>query len=112
VTETWSPHVVGRVNDQFVKVARLHGEFAWHDHANEDELFLVISGELEIQFEDRPNLTLRPGQFAIVPRGVRHNPIAREPVEIVLVEPATTAHTGDVIVPGLTRSLDEQLSHQ
>ncbi len=110
LTETWSPRIVGRVNDQDVKVARLHGHFAWHDRANEDELFPVVSGKLEIRFEDRPSVMLRAGQFAVVPRGVRHNPIAREPVEIVLVEPVTTAHTGDVVVLGLTRSADEQLA--
>ena len=110
LTAIWSPHVVARVDDHLVKVARLAGDFVWHAHADEDELFLVVSGRLTIEFEDRPHVRLAPGQLAVVPRGVRHRPVASEPVEIVLVERAQTAHTGDVVVPGLTRSLEEQTS--
>ena len=96
VTEYWSPRVVGRVNDQYVKVAKLLGEFVWHAHPDEDELFLVVSGVLRIQLEGAEDVVLGPGQFFVVPRGVRHNPIAHEEVEIVLIETVTTAHTGDV----------------
>lgn len=94
VTDHWSPRVVGRVNDQYVKVARLLGELVWHAHDQEDELFLVVSGRLRIQLEDRPEVVLEAGQFFVVPRGVRHNPVADEEVEIVLIETVTTAHTG------------------
>lgn len=96
LSDHWSPRVVGRVNDQYVKVAKLLGEFVWHAHPDEDELFLVVSGTLRIQQEGGDEIVLRPGQFHVVPKGVRHNPIAEEEVEIVLIETVTTAHTGDV----------------
>jgi mannose-6-phosphate isomerase-like protein (cupin superfamily) len=97
VTEHWSPRVVGRVNDQYVKVAKLLGEFVWHAHDDEDELFLVVSGTLRIQLEGGDEVTIRPGQFHVVPKGVRHNPVAEEEVSVVLIETVTTAHTGDVV---------------
>ncbi|MFG6401784.1 MULTISPECIES: cupin domain-containing protein [unclassified Microbacterium] len=96
----WSPRVIGRVNDQYVKVAKLLGELVWHSHDAEDEMFLVVSGRLRIQLPDDQEVVLSPGQFYTVPRGVQHNPIADEEVEIVLIETVTTAHTGDVIVEG------------
>lgn len=108
VSKHWTPRVVGRVNDQYVKVAKLLGELVWHAHEDEDEMFLVVSGNLLIQLEDRPDVHLAPGEFFVVPRGVRHNPVAAEEVEIVLIETVTTAHTGDVVVPG-TVPLDVQL---
>ena len=98
VTEHWTPRVIGQVNDQYVKVAKLLGEFVWHAHENEDELFWVVSGRLRIQLEGGDEVVLDPGEFFVVPRGVRHNPIADEEVEIVLIETVTTAHTGDVVV--------------
>jgi mannose-6-phosphate isomerase-like protein (cupin superfamily) len=100
VSSHWTPRVVGRVNDQYVKVARLLGELVWHSHDEEDEMFLVVSGRLRIRLEDRPDVHLAPGEFFVVPRGVRHNPVAEEKVEIVLIETVTTAHTGDVVVAG------------
>ena len=109
VTAHWTPRVVGRVNDQYVKVAKLLGELVWHSHDEEDEMFLVVSGRLRIQLEDRPDVQLAPGEFFVVPRGVRHNPVAEEEVEIVLIETVTTAHTGDVVVAG-TVPIDAQLS--
>jgi mannose-6-phosphate isomerase-like protein (cupin superfamily) len=108
VTEHWSPRVVGRVNDQYVKVAKLLGEFVWHAHDAEDELFLVQKGELRIQLEGDREVRIGPGQFFVVPRGVQHNPIAEEEVHVVLIETVTTAHTGDVVTER-TRSLDDQL---
>ena len=103
----WSPRVVGRVNDQYGKVAKVKGELAWHAHADEDELFLVLKGRLVLQFEDG-EVTLGEGECYVVPRGVRHNPVADEECWVVLVEPVTTRHTGDVTTP-LTRSIEEQL---
>lgn len=97
VTEHWSPRVVGEVNDQYVKVAKLLGEFVWHAHDLEDEMFLVMYGTLVIQLEDRDDVTLAPGEFFVVPKGVRHNPVAAEEVGIVLIETKTTLHTGDVV---------------
>jgi mannose-6-phosphate isomerase-like protein (cupin superfamily) len=104
----WSPAILAQVNDQHVKVARLKGEFTWHSHAAEDELFLVLKGHLRIQFEDSET-RLGPGDFCVVPRGVRHNPVADEECWIALIEPVGTLHTGDVHVEGLTRSLDDQV---
>jgi mannose-6-phosphate isomerase-like protein (cupin superfamily) len=104
----WTPRVVGQVNDQYVKVAKLLGELVWHAHEAEDEMFLVVSGRLRIQLPDDQEVVLGPGQFHVVPRGVQHNPIADEEVEIVLIETLTTAHTGDVVVEG-TVPVERQL---
>jgi mannose-6-phosphate isomerase-like protein (cupin superfamily) len=109
LTEHWSPKVVGRVNDQYVKVAKLLGEFVWHAHPDEDELFHVVYGTLVIQLEDRDDVTLEAGDVFVVPKGVRHNPIATEEVGIVLIETVTTAHTGDVVTER-TKTLDQQLN--
>jgi len=109
--ELWSPRILGQVNDQFIKVARVQGEFPWHAHAHEDELFLVLRGELRIGRSDADGgpVHLRPGEFFIVPRGVRHNTSAIEETWIALIETTTTQHTGEEQTP-LTRSIAEQLS--
>jgi mannose-6-phosphate isomerase-like protein (cupin superfamily) len=107
LTKQWSPRVVAELNGQFVKVARVEGEFVWHDHASEDEMFLVLQGSLKIQFEDG-EVVLNEGDCCVVPRGVRHNPIAKGECWLALFEPASTAHTGDVVHPK-TRSVAEQL---
>ena len=108
VTEHWTPRVVGQVNDQYIKVAKLLGELVWHAHEHEDEMFLVVSGDLLIQLEGDREVRLGPGEFFVVPRGVRHNPVAESEVEIVLIETVTTAHTGDVTVER-TVPLDRQI---
>ena len=108
VHDHWTPRVVGRVNDQYVKVAKLLGELVWHAHDAEDEMFLVVSGRLRIQLPGDEEVVLTPGQFYVVPKGVQHNPIAEEEVEIVLIETVTTAHTGDVVVEG-TVPIGQQL---
>jgi len=108
VTEFWSPKVVGQVNDQLLKVAKLKGELVWHAHDGEDELFFIVKGTLVIEFETGP-VTLREGEFLTVPRGVRHNPVAAEECWILLIEPASTRHTGEVVTDR-TRSLAEQLA--
>ena len=97
VTEYWTPRVVGEVNDQYVKVAKLKGELVWHTHEQEDELFLIVYGTLRIQLEGRDDVVLTEGEFFTVPKGVRHNPVADEEVGIVLIETKTTLHTGDVV---------------
>ena len=107
LTEYWSPRVVGRANDQYIKVAKVKGEFTWHRHDDEDEIFLVIYGSLTIQFEDR-EVALGPGDFYVVPKGVMHNPVAAEECGMVLIEPVSTLHTGNVESP-LTRSIEQQL---
>jgi mannose-6-phosphate isomerase-like protein (cupin superfamily) len=100
-TEYWSPRVVGELNGQQVKLAKLLGEFVWHRHEREDELFLVLSGRLVIQLRDREvarerEVALDPGEFLIVPRGVEHRPVAHEEVHVLLFEPASTLNTGNV----------------
>lgn len=94
VTEHWSPRVIATLNGQHVKVVKLLGEFEWHKHAREDELFWVISGELEMNFRDR-SVTLGAGEMIVVPAGVEHKPVARQEVEIGLFEPIEIVRTGD-----------------
>lgn len=94
-TDHWSPKIIGELNGQHVKVAKVKGEFVWHDHANEDELFLIIKGTLKIEFRDK-TVELKEGEMLIVPKGVEHKPIAEEEVWLLLFEPAATKHTGDV----------------
>jgi mannose-6-phosphate isomerase-like protein (cupin superfamily) len=93
--EQWSPKIVGQVNDVHVKLSKLEGEFVWHHHEREDELFLVVSGSLVIKFRDR-DIRLEEGEFVIVPRGVEHKPVAEKEVHVLLVEPASTLNTGNV----------------
>jgi quercetin dioxygenase-like cupin family protein len=109
VTEYWSPKVVGRVNDQYIKVAKVKGELAWHKHDDEDELFQVMKGQLVIQFEGSPEIVLQAGEFFVVPKGVMHNPVAAEECWIVLIETVTTKHTGDIEI-ALTKTIDQQLA--
>lgn len=91
--EHWQPRIVGELNGQQVKIARLLGEFVWHHHEQEDELFLVVSGELLMEYRDR-TVVLREGEFCIVPRGVEHRPVAESEVKVLLFEPASTLNTG------------------
>lgn len=93
--ELWSPRLVGRVNETDVKLARLKGEFTWHQHADEDELFLVIEGRLLLEFRDGA-VWLEAGELLVVPRGVEHRPVAPEEVLVMLVEPRGTLNTGNV----------------
>ena len=102
ITEHWRPRVVGELNGQEVKLAKLHGEFIWHHHENEDELFLVVRGRLRIEIRGQEAVELAPGEFVIVPRGVEHRPVAAEEVELLLFEPAGTRNTGNVVDPALT----------
>ena len=91
-----NPRVIGEVNDCAVKAVKLKGEFVWHRHENEDELFLVVKGKLRIKFRDRESI-VHEGEFLIVPRGVEHLPVADEEVHIVLIEPKSTLNTGNLI---------------
>lgn len=93
--DLWTPRIVGQVNDVLVKVAKLEGAFPWHTHEEEDELFLVLSGRLILEFRDRA-VELEEGEFLVVPRGVEHRPVAAEEVHVVLIEPATTVNTGNI----------------
>ena len=110
VTNYWSPKVVGQVNDQLLKVAKLKGQLVWHAHAQEDELFHIVKGRLRIEFEDHA-VDLMEGDFLTVPAGVRHNPVAEEECWVLLIEPASTKHTGEENTPQ-TRSLKEQFDQE
>jgi mannose-6-phosphate isomerase-like protein (cupin superfamily) len=92
--EHWKPKIAGEVNDSYVKLVKFKGEFLWHRHEAEDELFLVVKGNLVIKLRDR-ELHLAEGEFAIIPRGVEHMPVAEEEVHVMLIEPKTTLNTGD-----------------
>ena len=92
--EFWHPKIVGELNDSHVKLAKLKGEFVWHRHAAEDELFLVVKGQLLIRLRDR-DLRLGEGEFVIIPHGVEHQPVAENEVHVLLLEPRTTVNTGD-----------------
>jgi mannose-6-phosphate isomerase-like protein (cupin superfamily) len=107
LTEFWSPRVVAEVDDAYVKVAKVHGSLAWHSQEKEDELFLVLKGHLRIEMESGP-VELGEGEMFVVPKGVRHNPVAEEECHLMLIERKSTLHTGDVVTEK-TRSLDEQL---
>ena len=94
-TDYWNPRIIGEVNECHVKAVKLKGEFVWHHHEHEDELFLVVKGTLRMKFRGREAL-VREGEFVIVPRGVEHLPVADEEVHIVLIEPRTTLNTGNI----------------
>lgn len=93
--EQWKPKIAGEMNDSYVKLARVQGEFVWHHHENEDELFLVVKGTLTIKLREE-DLTIREGEFVIIPRGVEHMPVAEEEVWIMMLEPKSTSNTGNV----------------
>jgi len=98
-SEQYSPKIVGEINDAYVKLVKLQGDFVWHHHDNEDELFLVVKGKLRMKFRENGaerEVTILPGEFIVVPRGVEHLPSADEETHIVLLEPKTTLNTGNV----------------
>lgn len=95
-SDYWSPRIVGELNNAYVKLAKLKGEFIWHHHDNEDELFFVVKGRLLMQLRDR-DIWIEEGDFFIVPKGVEHRPVAEEEVHLMLLEPQTTVNTGNVI---------------
>ena len=98
IHDHWNPRIVGDLNGQHVKLVKFQGEFVWHDHAAEDELFLVIRGSFRMEFRDRI-VNLGQGDFLIVPRGMEHRPVADHEVEVMLFEPAQIKHTGEVESP-------------
>lgn len=96
ISEHWRPKVVGELNGQEVKLVKFQGEFPWHHHETEDELFMAVKGNFRLEFRDR-TVELAPGEFVIVPHGVEHRPVADEEVEVLLFEPANVRNTGNVI---------------
>lgn len=103
----WNPRIAGELNGQHVKLVKFQGEFVWHKHEHEDELFLVVSGQFDMQFRDC-TVTLHEGEFLIVPRGIEHRPVAPTEVSVLLFEPATTLNTGDT-TGALTRDTLEYI---
>jgi mannose-6-phosphate isomerase-like protein (cupin superfamily) len=106
---TWTPHIIAELNGQQVKLAKLEGEFTWHDHADEDELFLVLTGRLRMQMKDDSGTVseqlVEPGEIIVIPRGLEHNPIADPGTSVMLFEPTATKHTGDKV---LERTVTDQ----
>ncbi|MDX2193022.1 MAG: cupin domain-containing protein [Gemmatimonadales bacterium] len=107
LTELWSPRVIAEVDDAYVKVAKVQGTLAWHAHEHEDELFFILKGSLRLEME-AGSVTLSEGEAYVVPKGVRHHPVADEECHVMLIERRSTQHTGDVVT-AQTRSIDEQL---
>ena len=107
VEEFWCPQVIGQVNDQFIKVAKLKGTLTWHKHDDEDELFYILKGRLIIEYEN-DRVVLNEGDFHVVPKGTMHNPVAEKECWIALIETVSTKHTGDVVIDK-TKSIKQQL---
>lgn len=105
-SDLWSPKIAGELNDSYVKLVKFQGDFIWHHHEHEDELFLVVKGKIVIRFRDR-DVELREGEFLIVPKGVEHMPVAQKEAQVLLLEPKSTLNTGNVrnerTVPDLAR---------
>jgi mannose-6-phosphate isomerase-like protein (cupin superfamily) len=95
-SEHWSPRIVAQMNDYHIKIAKVQGEFVWHDHPETDEVFIVLNGKLEIQFRDG-HVVLNEGELFVVPKGVEHKPVTENECAILLIEPAGTVNTGDVV---------------
>ena len=108
IHEHWRPKVVGALNGQEVKLVKFRGEFVWHHHEHEDEMFLAIRGRFRLEFRDRV-VELGPGEFLIVPRGVEHRTVADEEVEVLVFEPAATRNTGNVVDPIFTAPTGERI---
>ena len=96
IADFWNPRVVGELNNQYVKLVRFQGEFVWHHHDNEDEMFLVIGGQFKMELRDK-TVALNAGDFIIIPRGVEHRPVAETEVQVMLFEPAATLNTGNLV---------------
>jgi mannose-6-phosphate isomerase-like protein (cupin superfamily) len=105
IADYWNPHIAGELNGQQVKLVKFQGEFAWHHHESEDELFYVVKGSFDMYLKDKI-ITINAGEFLIVPHGVEHKPVAKEEVEVMLFEPASTLNTGNVENEMTKRELD------
>ena len=103
--EYWSPKIVGELNGSYIKLAKLKGEFDWHHHENEEEMFLVVKGKLIIKFRDE-DIAINAGEFIVIPRGVEHLPVAPEEVHVMLIEPKETLNTGNIINEKTKQVLD------
>ncbi|MBC7507274.1 MAG: cupin domain-containing protein [Ferruginibacter sp.] len=101
-TDYWNPRIAGKLNGQLVKLVKFKGEFVWHKHDAEDEMFLVIKGEFNMELRDK-TITISKGDFIIIPKGTEHRPVALDEVEVMLFEPDTTINTGDAVDTNFTR---------
>lgn len=108
INEYWTPKIIAELNDQYVKLAKLKGEFVWHDHQNEDELFYIVKGELLLKYKDRDDVRISEGELFVVPAGIEHLPIAEEECWVMLVEPKSTAHTGSTQTEGTVAIEDQE----
>lgn len=108
INEHWRPKVVGELNDQEVKIVKFQGEFPWHHHEHEDEMFLAVKGSFCIEFRDK-TIELSPGEFVIVPRGVEHRPVAETEVEVLLFEPKNVVNTGNITDEKYTAPVSERI---
>lgn len=106
--EYWTPKIVGELNGQYVKLAKLKGEFVWHSHENEDEMFYIVKGELTLKFREGKEVILKEGEMHIVPAGVEHFPIAEKECWVMLIEPKATLHTGSTQAEGTVAIEDQQ----
>ncbi len=98
-SEYWHPYIIGELNENYVKIAKVKGDLVWHKHDNEDELFVVLQGTLMMDFRDKETIATKPGEILIVPKGVEHRPWTNdEEVRLMLVEPKSTKHTGELVV--------------
>lgn len=104
--EYWSPRIIGEVNDSYVKLAKFKGDFVWHTHENEDEMFFVVKGVLTIKFRDK-DVQLYEGECIVIPRGIEHMPVAEQEAHIMLVEAKTTLNTGDVVNEKTVENLEK-----
>ena len=96
INEYWSPKIIGELNDSYVKIAKFKGEFTWHTHYNEDEMFYVVKGMLTVKFKDK-DICLQEGESIIIPKGIEHMPVAPEEVHVLLIEPKSTLNTGNIV---------------
>lgn len=104
IHEHWQPHIAGELNGQMVKLVKFQGEFVWHHHDNEDEMFFVVKGRFRMEFQDK-SVMIREGEFIVVPRGVEHKPVADQECWVMLFEPASTLNTGNVVNERTVREL-------
>jgi mannose-6-phosphate isomerase-like protein (cupin superfamily) len=105
-SDYWRPKIAGELNDSYIKLAKFKGEFVWHHHENEDELFLVTKGQLLIKLRDG-EVRIGPGEFVVIPRGVEHMPVAKDEVHVILIEPKTTLNTGNVADENTVKHLEK-----
>ncbi len=102
----WDPKVIAELNGQMVKIAKLKGEFVWHQHEHEDEYFLVVKGTLRIELREREDILLKPGECVVIPKGIEHRPVAQEEVHVLLFEPSSTINTGELVNKQTKKNLD------